>query len=114
MQQDCFFEFVKVGLLQRRDLDVEHLTPELFDDDFVLQQLLTDALGSRVWPVDLVDGDDHRNLRRFGVADRLDRLLHDAVIGRDDQHHDVGDVGAARPHRRKRLMARRIDKGQKR
>ena len=45
------------------------------------------------------------------MADRLDRLLHDAVIGRDDQHHDVGDVGATRPHRSKRLMARRIDKG---
>src|SRR5207249_11197937 len=37
LQQDCFFELFKVGLLQRRDLDVEHLTPELFDDDFVLQ-----------------------------------------------------------------------------
>ena len=77
----------------------------------MLQQLLADALGSRVRPVDLVDGDDDRRLRRLGMADRLDRLLHDAVIGRDDQHHDVGDIGAARTHRGKGLMARRIDKG---
>ena len=48
---------------------------------------------------------------RLGVADRLDGLLHDAVIGGDDQHDDVGDVGAARAHRGKGLMARRVDEG---
>jgi hypothetical protein len=49
-------------------------------------------------------------LRRFGVADRLDRLLHDAVIGRHDKHHDVGDIGTARAHRGKGLMTRCVDK----
>ena len=45
------------------------------------------------------------------MADRLDGLLHDAVIGRDDQHDDIGDVGAARAHRGKRLVAGRVDEG---
>ena len=67
--------------------------------------------GLRIRPVHLVDGDDDRHLRRLGVADRLDRLLHDAVIGGDDQHDDVGDIGAARAHRGEGLMARRVDKG---
>ncbi len=45
------------------------------------------------------------------MADGLDRLLLDAVVGRDHQHHDVGDVGAARAHRGEGLMARRVDEG---
>ena len=48
---------------------------------------------------------------RLGVADRLDRLRHDAVIGGHHQHHDVGDVGAARAHRGEGLVARRVDEG---
>ncbi len=50
-------------------------------------------------------------LAALGVADRLDRLLLDAVIGGDHQHDDVGDVGAARAHRGKGLVARRVDEG---
>ena len=111
LQQDRLFEAVEIGLFQRRDLDVENLAAELFDDDLVLQQFLPHPLGPRILFVHLVDGDDDRRLRRLGVADRLDRLLHDAVIGGDHQHHDVGDVGAARAHRGKGLMAGRVDKG---
>ena len=111
LQQDRFLELVEIGLLQRRDFDVEHLAAELLDDDLVLQQFLAHPLGLGVGPVDLVDRDDDRHLRRLGVADRLDRLLHDAVIGGDDQHDDVGDVGAARAHRGEGLVARRVDEG---
>ena len=45
------------------------------------------------------------------MPDRLDGLLHDPVIGGDDEDDDVGDVGAAGAHRGKRLMARGVDKG---
>ena len=45
------------------------------------------------------------------MIDRLDRLRHDAVIGRDHQHHDVGDLGAARPHRGERGVAGGVDEG---
>ena len=111
LQQNCLFEPVEIGLLQRRDFDVENLAAELFDNDFMLQQLLPYPLGPRILLVHLVDGDDDRRLRRLGMADRLDRLLHDAVIGGHYQHHDIGHIGAPRAHRGKRLMTWRIDKG---
>ena len=43
------------------------------------------------------------------VADRLFGLRHDAVVGRDDQHRDVGHVGTAGTHFGERFVARRID-----
>src|SRR6266850_5953733 len=46
LQQDGFFKLVKVGLLQRGNFDIEHLAAELLDHDFVLQQFLSDPLGS--------------------------------------------------------------------
>ena len=48
--------------------------------------------------VDLIDGDDDRSLGRLGMANRLDRLWHDAVIRRHNQHDDVRDLRAARAH----------------
>ena len=46
---------------------------------------------------------------RLGVADRFFGLRHDAVIGRDDQHRDIGDIGPAGPHLGERFVTRRID-----
>ena len=65
--------------------------------------------GIGVLAVDLVDRDDDRHLGRLGVVDRLDRLGHDAVVGRDDEHDDVGDLGAAGAHLGEGLVARRVD-----
>ena len=42
------------------------------------------------------------------MIDGLNRLRHHAVIGGDHQHDNVRDFRPARPHRRKGLMARRI------
>ena len=50
-------------------------------------------------------------LRGLGVIDGLDRLRHDAVVGRHHQHDDVGDLGAARAHGGEGLVARRVDEG---
>ena len=61
--------------------------------------------------VDLVDRDDHRHAGVPGVADRLDRLRHDLVVGRDDEDDDVGDLGAAGAHGGERLVARRVEEG---
>jgi len=43
------------------------------------------------------------------MVERLDRLRHHALIGRDHQNYDVGDLGAARAHRGERLVAGSID-----
>ena len=44
------------------------------------------------------------------MIDRLNGLRHDAVVGCDDQHNNVGHVGAPRAHRSERGVTRRIDK----
>ncbi len=43
------------------------------------------------------------------MADRLDRLRHDPVVGGHHQDRDVRDLGAARTHGSERLVARRVD-----
>ena len=45
------------------------------------------------------------------MRDRLGGLRHHAVVGRHHQHHDVGDLGAARAHLAERGVARRVDEG---
>ena len=42
-------------------------------------------------------------------CDRLERLGHDPVVGRDDDHRDVGHPGAAGTHRGERLVTRRVE-----
>ena len=59
--------------------------------------------------VDLVHRDDDRHLGRAGVGDRLLRLRLDAVVGRDDEHRDVGHVRAAGAHGGEGLVARRVE-----
>jgi len=43
------------------------------------------------------------------VVDGLQSLGHDAVIGGDNQNHDVGHFCSPGPHGRESLMAGRID-----
>ena len=56
-----------------------------------LRQLGAHAIRIGVGLVDLVDRHDNGNARRLGVLDGFDGLRHDAVVGRDHQHHDVGE-----------------------
>ena len=111
LQPDHFQQLVDVGLLGGGDFDVHHLAAHGFDLDLVLQQIGAHALRLGVGLVDLVDGDDDRNLGRLGVIDRFHRLRHHAVVGGDHQHDDVGDLGAARAHRREGGVAGRVDEG---
>ena len=111
LQRDHLEQLVEIGLVLGGNLDVDDFAAERFDLNLVLQQFGAHALRLGVGLVDLVDRDDHRHLRRLGVVDRLDRLRHDAVIGRHHQDHDIGDLGAARAHRGERGVAGRIDEG---
>ena len=61
--------------------------------------------------VHLVDGNDQRDAGGLGVVDGLDRLRHDAVIGRDDEDGDVRDHRTAGTHGRERLMTRGVEEG---
>jgi hypothetical protein len=77
----------------------------------VLQQLLLDLVRVGLRQVDLVDRHDHRHAGVLGVRDRLDRLRHEAVVGRDHEHHDVGHLRAAGAHGGERLVARGVEEG---
>ena len=111
LQRDRLEQLVEVDLLGRRDLDGQRVAAERLDLHVVLQQFLHHALRIGLGLVDLVDRDDDRRLGRLGVADRLDRLRHDAVVGGDHQHHDVGDLRAARAHGGEGRVAGRVDEG---
>ena len=43
------------------------------------------------------------------MIDGFDGLRHDAIVGRDDEHDDIGDFGAAGTHAGERFVTRRID-----
>ena len=80
----------------------------------MLRELAEHATNGRfvgVRSIDLVERDHDRNARCFRMVDRFDRLRHHAVDSRNHQHHDVGDLRAARTHRAKRFVSRRIDEG---
>ena len=93
----------------RRDLHERDVAAVLLDHDVRLGQLGLDPIRVRVRLVDLVEGDDDRHLGRPGVGDRLEGLGHDAVVGRDHDDRDVGDLGAPGSHGRERLVPRRVE-----
>ena len=111
LELDRLQQLVEVGLLGRRDFDVLDVAAHVLDNHLMLQQLLADLLRLGLGLVDLVDGDDHRDARRLGVVDRLDRLRLQPVIGGDHQDDDVGDVGAAGAHLGERLVAGSVEEG---
>ena len=111
LQPDGFEQPLDIELLGRRHFDVEHLAAQRFDLDFMLQQLVAHALRLGVRAVDLVDRHDHRHLGGLGMIDRLHRLRHDAVVGGDHEHDDVGHLGAARAHGGEGGVARGVDEG---
>ena len=102
-------QVVDAELLGRRHLDDDRVAAPRLGHELVLGELAEHALRVGVVLVDLVDRDHDRHLGGAGVVDRLDRLRHDAVVGGDDEHDDVGRLGAACPHLRERGVAGRVD-----
>ena len=72
-------------------------------------QLLENPLNINARQIDFVQRDDDRHIGRPSVADGFLGLRHHAVVGGDDEHGDVGDIGAASPHLGEGFVARRID-----
>ena len=95
-QQDRVEQLVEVGArLGARRRRTRPSPPHSVGHEPVLHQLLANAGGVGLRLVDLVDRDDDRHARRLRVVDRLDRLRHHPVVGRDHQDHDVGHLRAA-------------------
>ena len=108
-EQNLLQQLVEPLARLRRDLcDLRRAAP-LLGLQALGRELALHPVGVRVREVDLVDRDDDRHLGRARVRDRLLRLRHDAVVRRDDEHRDVGDLRAAGAHGGERLVARRVD-----
>ena len=108
-EQDHLEQLVEPGSLLRRHRHHDRLAAPVFGHEVQIGELALDALGIGAGLVDLVDRDDDRHVRRLRVIDRFPRLRHDAIVGRDDEHDDVGDLRAAGAHQRERLVARRVE-----
>ena len=61
--------------------------------------------------IHLVDGHDDGNVRGLGVVDGLNRLRHDAVVGRNHEDRNIRAHCAARAHLGKCRVARGIEEG---
>ena len=59
---------------------------EIFDDDFVLSQLLKHTVRVGRLQIDLVHRNDDRHASRLGVSDGLHCLRHNPVIGGNHDH----------------------------
>ena len=114
LQQDSFFEFFEILARLGRDFHGHHVAAHVFDDDLMLEQFLAHARGVSIGLVDLVDGDDDRHASGLSVVNRLDGLRHDAVVGGDHEHDDVGGLGAARAHGSEGFVAGRVEEGDRR
>ena len=109
--EEVLEQVVDAEALERRHLDHDRVATPRLGDEAPLGELAHDPLRIGVVAVDLVDGDHDRHAGRPGVLQGLDRLRHDAVVGRDHQDHDVGGLGATGTHGGERLVARGVDEG---
>ena len=110
-QDDRLEQVVEVLLRLGRDVDEHRLAAPLLGLQAEVGHLGAHAVGLRALLVDLVDRDEDRDAGRLRVVDRLARLRHHAVVGRDHDDRDVGDLGAAGAHGGERLVARRVEEG---
>ena len=93
------------------DVDEHRVAAVLLGHQAVLGELLTHLARVGLRLVHLVDRDHDRHVGRLGVVERLDRLRHHAVVGRDHQDHDVRRLGTTGTHGGERLVARGVDEG---
>ena len=110
-QQDHVEQVVEALVGLGRDVAEDGVAAPLLGRDALLGELGADPFGVGALLVDLVDGDQHRHVGGAGVVDRLFGLRHDAVVGGDDDHRDVGDLGAAGAHRREGGVAGGVEEG---
>ena len=110
-QQHRLEQRVDVGALLGGDVDEHGLAAELLGNQTVFGQLAADLLRVRAFLVDLVDRHHDRHVGRLRVVDRLHRLRHDAVVGRDHEDRDVGGLRTTGTHGGERLVTRGVDEG---
>ena len=104
-------QVLDADVLARRHVDEHDIAAVLLGHETELGELLAHLRGVGVGLVDLVHRDHDRHVGRLGVVQRLDRLRHDAVVGRDHEDRDVGHLRTTGTHGGERLVARGVDEG---
>ena len=84
LEENGLEQVVDADLLLCGDVDEHVLSAPLLWDDAVLGELLAHLVRVGTRLVDLVHGHDDGHAGGVRVVDGLDRLRHDAVIGRHD------------------------------
>ncbi len=98
LKQDAFLKFADTLFGFGRYLDTHDVAAHAFNEDLMLHKLGLDLLRIGGREVAFIDRHDDRLFGGLGVADGLDRLRHDAVVGGNHQNDDVGDVRAPGAH----------------
>ena len=92
LQRHHLEKLIDAGPLRRRNRNRNRFAAPIFRCQLAFLKLLLHSIDVRRRQIDLVDRDHDLHVRRgLGVIDCFDRLRHQAVIGRDHQHDDVGD-----------------------
>ena len=111
LQRHHLEQVIDSSALGCRDGTNNRFSSPIFRSKTALLQLFLHAIEVRTRKIHLVDGHHDLHMRRgLGVIDRFDGLRHEAVVGRNHQHNDVGDIRATRAHCGERGVPRRIDK----
>ena len=109
LEQDHLEEIIDSGAFDRRDWHGHRFPTPVFGRNVTLLHLRLDLLDVGALHVHLIDGDQERDLGVLRVFQRLVRLRHEAVIGRDHEHGDIGDIGSTGAHFRKRRVTRSVE-----
>ena len=108
-EQNHFEQARKIFLRFRRDFHHHRVAAPLFGHQAAIGKLALHAFGLSVRLVNFVDGDNDGHIRGARVRDRFFGLRHHAVVRAHHEHHDIGNLCAARAHARERFVARRVN-----
>ena len=110
-EQNGVQDFLDADALLGRHVDEHDVSAVFLGDESEFGELLAHLLRVGAWLVDLVHCDHDRHVGGLGVVERLNRLRHDAVVRRDHEDRDVGDLRTTGTHGGERLVARCVDEG---
>src|SRR3984893_866250 len=108
-EQDPFEELVEIFLFARGDFDDYGIAAPFFRHQAAIGKLTLNAFGLGFRLINLVDGNNDGDVGGTRVVDGFERLRHQAVIGGNDQHNKIGDLGATSAHARKGFVSGRIN-----
>ncbi len=112
MQRHHLKQVIDAGALGGGNFANDGVAAPVFRTQLAFLQLLFHPVDVRAGEIDLVDRDhDLHMFGGLGVIDGFDGLRHEAIIGRDHKHNDVGNVRAAGSHRGESGVTRSIEEG---